>query len=349
MVEGLLGGRYRLGACLGGGGMADVYRAMDTRLERIVAVKVFRQGTDRTGRERFEEEARLLAGLSHPGLVPVFDYSAGADELYLVMQLVEGRTLADLVSAGPLPPEQVAELGRQLAEVLAYVHDNGIVHRDVKPSNVLIADDGRVYLADFGISRLIDAVGQVTGSGVILGTATYMAPEQVRGTGIGHPTDVYALGLVLLECVTGRTEFPGTGTEAALARLTRAPHVPDSLPEPLRSALRAMTAAAPHERPTAAHGADLLSGEATQVIAPVEARPATRHMPAPEISPEVPPRRRNRTWPVAAVAALVLLIGLVMFLRQPEPAAVPELPAVSGPPGVERLPQDLANLEGLVR
>ncbi|CAM01398.1 protein kinase-like protein [Saccharopolyspora erythraea NRRL 2338] len=357
MVEGVLGGRYRLGACLGGGGMADVYRAMDTRLERLVAVKVFRSGTDETGRSRFEEEARLLAGLSHPGLVPVFDYSAGGDELYLVMQLVEGQTLADILESGPLPPAQVADLGHRLADVLAYVHANGIVHRDVKPSNVLVARDGRVYLADFGISRLIDAVGRMTSSGAIMGTATYMAPEQVRGTGVGHAVDVYALGLVLLECVTGRTEYPGAGPESALARLTRSPFVPDSLPEPLRGILRAMTATAPHERPSAERCADLLSGEATDLIPAVPAetpRPPTRQIAAEELvreaAPAPEPKRRRWQWPLAGVGAVAAVVALLLFLQPPpEPAPGPTLPPASGPPGVARLPEDLANLESLVR
>lgn len=359
----LLGGRYRLDECLGGGGMADVYRAVDTRLERVVAVKVFRSGTDEKGRERFEEEARLLGGLSHPGLVPVHDASASGDELYLVMQLVEGETLAELIRRGPLPADRVAELGRQLAEVLDYVHGNRIVHRDVKPSNVLLSLEGRVFLADFGVSRLIDAVGRMTASGVIMGTATYMAPEQVSGHDVGYPADIYSLGLVLLECLTGHVEYEGVGAETAMARLSRPPHVPESVPRPLAAALRVMTADDPRQRPTALRCADLLGGEVTEtipVVGPSEPRPVDDESPtvpgtqmlpsfAQSAVADLPEKRRLPVWPLVIALAGLAVLAVVFFLLPGEPEPGPALPPVSGPPGVERLPEDLANLERLVR
>ncbi|KAA5831887.1 serine/threonine-protein kinase [Saccharopolyspora hirsuta] len=342
----LLGGRYRLGARIGSGGMADVYRAMDTRLQRVVAAKVFRSGADAAGRERFAEEARTLAGLSHPGLVTVHDFSAGPDELYLIMELVEGRTLADEVQLGPLSPQRVAEIGSRLADVLAHVHDNGIVHRDVKPSNVLIACDDSVYLADFGISRLAAAAARRTSSGVLIGTATYMSPEQVSGGEVGYPADVYALGLVLLESVTGRVEYPGSGAESAVARLVRAPEIPLSLPTGLHRALLLMTGSDPAKRPTAAECADLLAGRSTDVIPRIQAeppRPATQLLPKPE------PRRNLKPWLLSGAGLGVLLVALIVFLALPPAPEPPNLPPVSGPAGVERLPEDLANLEGLIR
>ncbi|PKW19062.1 serine/threonine-protein kinase [Saccharopolyspora spinosa] len=374
----LLGERYRLGARLGSGGMADVYRAMDTRLQRVVAAKCFRSGTDAAGRERFAEEARILAGLSHPGLVTVHDFSASEDELYLIMELVEGPTLSDVIAEGPLPPEQVADLGGQLASVLAHVHDNGIVHRDVKPSNVLISNDGTAFLTDFGISRLADAVARMTSSGIIVGTATYMAPEQVSGGDVGHPVDVYALGLVLLECVTGKVEYPGAGAESAVARLVRAPEVPIGIPAHVHRALLAMTAAAPDRRPTAAQCADLFSGSATEVIPRIPAAPPTEppRQPQPPTEPQRPPQPENRPMTqhlpleelrtelraephterpnrrpllLAGGALLVLLFALITYFSLPEAPVAPTLPPASGPAGVARLPADLANLERLVQ
>lgn len=340
--EALLDDRYELGSCMGGGGMADVYRATDVRLHRSVAVKVFRSGADRAGRARFEDEAKLLARLNHPGLVPVHDASATGPRPYLVMQLVEGETLEEVLERGALPADRIAEIGHRLSEVLAYVHDNGIVHRDVKPSNVLISRDDRVFLADFGVSRLVDAVGRMTSAGIVMGTTTYMSPEQVRDGDIGFATDVYSLGLVLLECATGEREYPGVGAETAVARLSRPPLIPEELPEPLAGALRAMTVDEAHLRPSARRCAAILAGqeEPPAAVAP-------QQVPEPV---ESSPSESHRLWWVLAVGAALaaLVVTWLLLPTAPVEPAVP-LPPVHGPPGLERLPEDLANLEELVQ
>lgn len=225
----ILGGRYRLEGLLGSGGMADVHRATDLRLNRPVAVKIFRPGTDADGEQRFHAEAQMLANLNHPGLVAVHDSGVDRDRVYLVMELVDGQSLRDVLNRQRLPLDEVVRIGTDVADVLTYVHEQGVVHRDVKPSNVLLAADGRVRLADFGISRLAGATG-MTAADTRLGTVAYMAPEQVRGEHIGPPADVYALGLVLLEAVTREVEYPGESWDAAAARLSTPPAVPQDLP-----------------------------------------------------------------------------------------------------------------------
>ncbi|XVS62111.1 serine/threonine-protein kinase [Actinosynnema sp. CA-299493] len=247
----LLAGRYRLLESVGVGGMAEVYRAEDVVLGREVAVKVFRPGWDDTARHRFEAEVRTLAGLSHPGLVPVHDAGTGGDTPFLVMRLVEGHTLRGEIADGPLPAWRVRRLGAELAEALAYVHARGVVHRDVKPSNILLDAHDKPYLADFGLAHLPGAT-RLTRTDQMVGTAAYLAPEQVRGVDVDHPADVYALGLVLLECLTGHREYPGGEVEAAVARLHRSPTIPPHLPAELASLLSSMTATAPDRRPTAA-------------------------------------------------------------------------------------------------
>ncbi|MGW4561275.1 protein kinase domain-containing protein [Streptomyces sp. NPDC004561] len=246
----VLSGRYRLGARIGSGGMADVYEGVDTRLRRPVAVKVFRPGHDPQSEDRLTSEAVLLARLHHPGLVTVYDAGRHDDRTYLVMELVNGPTLRGLLACGALPQRRAAEMGAGLARALAHVHRAGIVHRDVKPSNVLLDTAGDPHLADFGIALLANATRH-TAPDVLTGTAAYLAPEQVEGRRVGPATDVYALGLVLLECLKGELEYQGSPLEAAIARLHRPPSVPTWFSSDLAALLRAMTAQDPEARPDA--------------------------------------------------------------------------------------------------
>lgn len=258
MAERVFGGRYRVTGTLGHGGMASVYRAVDEQLGREVAVKVFRIGAvDHGERARAEAEMHTLAALRSPALVTLYD--AALDDVdgdsYLVMELVPGSDLDTRLREGPLDTTTTARVGAQVAEGLAAVHAQGIVHRDVKPANVLLETDGQhVKLADFGIALLRDAA-RVTGTGTVIGTAAYIAPEQVLGREITGQADVYALGLVLLQSLTGKQPFPGTAVESATARLTRGPEIDQHLPTAWRTLLHVMTAQDPAERPTAEEAA----------------------------------------------------------------------------------------------
>ena len=305
----LLDDRYRLGPMLGRGGMATVHAATDIKLRRRVAVKLFRPGSDENMLARLETEARLLGGLSHPGLLRVFDVSLDSDQPYLVMQLIDGCTLRKSMNAGRLRPVLVARLGARLAETLRYIHSRQIVHRDIKPSNVLLDDEGSGYLADFGIATLIGSA-RLTATGHCIGTAAYLAPEQVAGADPRPSADIYSVGLVLLECLTGRPEFPGSDVEAAVARLGRAPHVPDWLPPALRETLVAMLSRAPAERPDAARCVELFEDYLAKPNRAVEPPTLVDTPPAPETPTKVrvPVRRRRR--PVQVAAAGVLLAGI---------------------------------------
>ncbi|MDP9183304.1 MAG: serine/threonine protein kinase [Actinomycetota bacterium] len=384
----VLGERYELGELLGVGGVARVVRARDLVLHRDVAIKLFGPGIDPSGPERERAEMRTLASLSHPNLVPLHD--AGTDHehvpprAFLVMALVDGHSLAEQLRSGPLPETQVRSLGAQVADALACVHSSGVVHRDVKPANILIDRSGRPFLTDFGIARAVGAAA-LTAVGDTVGTAAYLSPEQVRGQEAGPPTDVYALGLVLLEALTGAREYAGSTAETALARLTRPPRISESVPADLRELLAQMTAAEASARPSA-------EAVASRLATKVESDAATRVLrstpPAAGAEPPVdgtrllttamststgtststqdvlgrgqellretwskaPPwasERRNVVFAALAVLALLFILVIAAAAQGPSGSDVRQPPA--GNPGPSRLSPDLDRLDELVQ
>src|SRR3954454_19747056 len=212
MIGELVADRYELLEVVGTGGMSTVYCALDTLLERNVALKVLHPhyGDDEEYVERFRREARSVAQLSHPNIVTVIDRGESDAQQYIVFEYVDGESLKQLVDrAGPLPARRVVELGVQMADALAFAHQHGLVHRDVKPQNVLINSEGEARVTDFGIARSLDVEHGVTQTGTVLGTSNYLSPEQARGQTVTPATDVYSLGVVLYELLTGEVPFPG--------------------------------------------------------------------------------------------------------------------------------------------
>ena len=279
------GERYERGARIATGGMGEVWRARDTVLGREVAVKVLKQefADDPTFRARFEAEARHAAGLHHPGIASVFDYGVLADAgtPYLVMELVEGKPLSELLASGqPFDPEQARAIALQVADALAVAHAAGVVHRDVKPANLLVTPDGQVKITDFGIARAVDSVAY-TQTGQIVGTPHYLSPEQARGESATSASDVYALGVVLFECLAGRRPFVAdTPIATALAHIREdVPALPDSVPADLAAVVQRALVKDPAERyadgsalAAALRGSTVPAApESTQLLAPVAA------------------------------------------------------------------------------
>jgi len=336
-VDDLFDGRYRLGRVLGRGGYARVYEAVDTSLGRTVALKVIDgEGADPSDAARVRSEIRLLASLSHPSLVTLYDARLAESPAYLSMELIAGPTLSDLIAKGALPGPDVARAGAEIAEALAVIHARGIVHRDVKPSNILIrpaahaGEKPRATLADFGIAALVGAT-HLTRAETVVGTAAYLSPEQARGMPSAPASDIYALGLVLLEALTGARAFGGrTPHEALAARLVTAPEIPAHIPDAWREVLKRMTAVDPAQRPDAA-GVIVALRTLSGVAVPLETldtrtavMPSTpgdaresRTMVLPsgpaDDGTRVPDRpraqRRRRTWLVASLIVLLLAGG----------------------------------------
>ena len=260
----LIDERHEIEQLLGRGGMGEVFRARDLTTGQSVAIKLLRM-VDPQSMGRFRTEIEVLGRLDHPGVVRLCGTGSHDGVPYLALELVDGPSLADVLAGGPLGVEQSISIGQQLAEALMHAHGLDIVHRDVKPANVICdAEPPRVRLADFGIALFSDTT-RMTAAGACIGTAAYLAPEQLEGQ-VGPAADVYALGLVVLECLTGTRCYPGSLVQAAMARLHRAPVVPDELPVWLGHTLRAMTARDPVRRPPAAAVADAFSRRAVDAV-----------------------------------------------------------------------------------
>lgn len=330
----LVGDRYELRELLARGGMADVHRAEDTTDGRSVAVKMMR--VDAGDARRFTREAQVLAALQHPNLVRLRDAGHHGGRPYFVMDLVEGSTLAARLAQGALGIEEVRRVGTGIAGALAYVHGRGVIHRDVKPSNILLDADGEALLSDFGVAWLSGG-SRLTETTSTIGTAAFLAPEQVGGGGISEAVDVYALGLVLLESITGEHAFTGTQQEMLAARLARNPTIPPSLPASWRRLLRAMTARDPADRPDAEVVSGYLAAATSMaatpppgpptVVAPLGPVPVPPSGPPPVDDPDATlVMSSGDRVPAAAPAAAMAMAG-----GGPPPPAPPEGPPSRAP------------------
>jgi eukaryotic-like serine/threonine-protein kinase len=297
----IFAGRYRLERKLGGGGMADVWLAEDQELGRKVAIKILhdRYANDTQFVERFRREATHAAGLSHPNVVSIFDRGEAEGSYYIVMEYVEGRTLKELiVTRGPCPVPVAISYVRQVLAALRYAHRNGIVHRDIKPHNVLVDHEGRVKVADFGIARA--GSSQMTEAGSIIGTAQYLSPEQARGAPVDESSDLYSTGIVLFELLTGKVPFTGeTPVEIAMKHLSQVPPAPSEL------------------RPEVPHDLDLV------VVRALAKEPADRYRSAKEMDRDLElVGRGDAVAPETEEAATMVLRGesTAATTVQPRPA-----------------------------
>ena len=347
----LLAGRYRFERRIAVGGMAEVWEAVDQVLDRPVAIKVLHPhlAGDQAFVERFRREAIAAARLTHPSIVAIYDTHSSESEEAIVMELVRGMSLREhLDDNGALTAPEAVTIGVRVAEALATAHRAGLVHRDIKPANILLCDDERVMVADFGIAKLTDA--DHTTEGTVLGTAKYLAPEQVSGTAVDARTDLYSLGIVLYEMVCGRVPFSGdTDTATVLARLHQDPAPPRQIRPEVPQALEAVILHAlqrdPDDRPESAdalrtellavagtvgggtHAAPVVAATADPTFLESTARsdgtavtvpPPPTIPPPPRVPP--PPSTRPRATPAPAAASPsprnwtgpALLIGLVL-------------------------------------
>ncbi len=372
--------RYELNHLIARGGMAEVYRAHDRLLDRPVALKVLfpELSVDRSFVERFRREAQAAANLSHPNIVPVFDWGEDTGTYFIVMEFIDGRPLsAILKTSGPLSADRTADIGAHVAAALGYAHKHGVIHRDVKPGNVLITDEGQVKVTDFGIARAINTEESLTQTGAVMGTATYFSPEQAEGMGVDARSDIYSLGVVLFEMTTGRPPFLGDTPVAVASK-----HVRDHPPAPreLNPAipptfeaiiLKAMAKNPEHRYATAEDlRADLLRfnegrtvlamddatallavAGTTAVVGSVGAMDATQAVgavpPAEEAADEESGSNRTRTYAIVLAVLVLLLLVAGYFLARNlgylGGSASFNLPSVTGQPvaqATSKLTQD---------
>ena len=340
-------GRYELHRRLARGGMADVFLARDQLLDRPVAVKVLfpEFATDPAFVERFRREAQSAANLNHPNIVAVYDWGQEQGTYFIVMEYIEGRSLAEIIrTEGPLHPQRAAEVASDIAAALAFAHRNGVVHRDIKPGNVLISPTGQVKVADFGIARALNASAEdnLTQAGSVMGTATYFAPEQAQGLPLDPRSDLYSLGVVMYEMVTGRPPFSGESPVAiAYKHVQEQPapprHANTNVPVPLEAVIMRLLAKNPASRYPSADDlrADLrrfLDGQpvlamgaaaAAPAVAGTQALPQTRAysdggrmIPVEDLPPAYQEPRRSGAFLVVLILLLCILAGLLFALAK---------------------------------
>jgi beta-lactam-binding protein with PASTA domain/predicted Ser/Thr protein kinase len=337
----LVDGRYRVLRRLGSGGMADVYCAEDTHLGRQVAIKVLhrRFAQDQEFVERFRREAKSAAGLNHPNVVGVFDRGEHEGTYYIAMELLEGQTLKDIVAAeAPLPMDRVIELGLQILQAAGFAHSHGVIHRDFKPHNVIVDQNGHAKVTDFGIARA--GASEMTETGSIMGTAQYLSPEQAQGHAVTATSDIYSIGVMLYEMLAGRLPFEGDSAVAVALKHLSEPPAPISQWRPdVHPALEAVVMAAlakdPAQRWQSAEdlaagleaartqidagpngGQDTAGFAAIPVPAPEATAPTQFATTPPVLAPVAEPEREHeRRWPWYAIGALALaLVGVLLYV-----------------------------------
>ena len=320
LIGTLFDGRYRIERKLGAGGMADVYLAEDQELGRRVAIKILnsRHGNDDQFIERFRREAKNAAALNHPNIVSIYDRGEAEDTYYIAMEFLDGRTLKELIIGRGAAPINVAiEYARQILSALRFAHRHGIVHRDIKPHNVLVDGEGRVKVTDFGIARA--GTSQMTETGSIVGTAQYLSPEQAKGGEVDPRSDLYSLGVVLYELLTGKTPFDGeTPVEIAMKHLSTTPKPPSKLrpdvPRELDMVVMRALAKNPDER---YQSADEMEGDLERV-----ARGARVSATTSDTATQV--LRRPAAAAAAASATAATMIAPPPASAAPPPAVVAE-------------------------
>jgi eukaryotic-like serine/threonine-protein kinase len=339
-------GPYEIVSPLGAGGMGEVYRARDSKLGRDVALKVISEqfANDPERMARFEREAKVLASLNHPNIAHIYGLEDSGGVRALVMELVEGQTLAERIARGPIPLEETLSIAKQIAEALEYAHERGIVHRDLKPANVKITPDGTVKVLDFGLAKAIEENSGVeeignsptlsmgaTRAGVILGTAAYMSPEQAKGKSADRRADIWSFGVVLYEMLSGKQMYGGETAPETLAHvITKEPSwegLPSTTPTAIRNLLERCLTKDPKARLQAI-------GEARIIIERYLANPAASTSSIERISSERPSSRRILPWAVAAIGVLIGLLVAWAPWRNPSDAAVTARLSFVSPPNL---------------
>jgi len=328
----IVDGRYRLVQRIGSGGMADVWSATDTELGRDVAIKVLHENfaRDKEFVERFRREASSAAGLQHPNVVSVFDRGTWEDTYYIAMELVEGSSLRDLINRGLEIPESV-EVARQVLAAASFAHERGIVHRDLKPLNVLIDRSGRIQVTDFGIARAGNS--EITQTGSVMGTAQYLSPEQAQGLETTAASDIYSIGVMLFEMLTGRVPFDGENAVAiAMKQVGEEPPPPSALNPNVSPALDAVVLKSLAKDPANRYAS---AAEMIDALDAAETNPGgggqTERFAA-LVAEEEGDEDRN-WWLIGGIAALILaLAALAFFLTRPDDVLVP---GVTGLPEAE--------------